>query len=290
MIAAVDGMPDVTFRTEESELESLRADIVDFLRETVADAGADGIIVCLSGGIDSTLTAHLCVEALGPERVTALVLPCHLTDAVDTLDAHSIAQNLGVDPTMVQLQPLLDMFEDSVAPAIEEEVDRVALGNAIARLRMSVAYYAANMTGRLVCGTSNRTELLLGYFTKHGDGAADLRPLADLYKTEVKALARHVGVPRTIIQKPPTAGLWDGQTDEEELGAPYGLLDVLLYGLVDENLGVEGTADELGIDPGIVREYAELYLDTAHKRQRASKPETDRTDSEGLFCELEGRL
>ncbi|MCY4731965.1 NAD+ synthase [Natronomonas gomsonensis] len=290
MIAAVDGMPDVTFRTEESELESLRADIVDFLRETVADAGADGVIVCLSGGIDSTLTAHLCVEALGPERVTALVLPCHLTDAVDTLDAHSIAQNLGVDPTMVQLQPLLDMFEDSVAPAIEEEVDRVALGNAIARLRMSVAYYAANMTGRLVCGTSNRTELLLGYFTKHGDGAADLRPLADLYKTEVKALARHVGVPRTIIQKPPTAGLWDGQTDEEELGAPYGLLDVLLYGLVDENLGVEGTADELGIDPGIVREYAELYLDTAHKRQRASKPETDRTDSEGLFCELEGRL
>jgi NAD+ synthase len=290
MIAAVDGMPDVTFRTEESELEALRADIVDFLRETVADAGADGVIVCLSGGIDSTLTAHLCVEALGPERVTALVLPCHLTDAVDTLDAHSIAQNLGVDPTMVQLQPLLDMFEDSVAPAIEEEVDRVALGNAIARLRMSVAYYAANMTGRLVCGTSNRTELLLGYFTKHGDGAADLRPLADLYKTEVKALARHVGVPRTIIQKPPTAGLWDGQTDEEELGAPYGLLDVLLYGLVDENLGVEGTADELGIDPGIVREYAELYLDTAHKRQRASKPETDRTDSEGLFCELEGRL
>lgn len=290
MIAAVDGMPDVTFRTEESELESLRADIVDFLRETVADAGADGVIVCLSGGIDSTLTAHLCVEALGPERVTALVLPCHLTDAVDTLDAHSVARDLGVDPTMVQLQPLLDMFEDSVAPAIEEEVDRVALGNAIARLRMSVAYYAANITGRLVCGTSNRTELLLGYFTKHGDGAADLRPLADLYKTEVKALARHVGVPRTIIQKPPTAGLWDGQTDEEELGAPYGLLDVLLYGLVDENLGVEGTADELGIDPGIVREYAELYLDTAHKRQRASKPETDRTDSEGLFCELEGRL
>lgn len=290
MIAAVDGMPDVTFRTEESELEALRANILEFLRRTVADAGADGVVVCLSGGIDSSLTAHLCVEALGPDRVTALVLPCHLTDAVDTLDAHSVARDLGVDPTMVQLQPLLDMFEDSVAPAIDEEVDRVALGNAIARLRMSVAYYAANMTGRLVCGTSNRTELLLGYFTKHGDGAADLRPLAGLYKTEVKALARHVGVPQKVIQKTPTAGLWDGQTDEDELGAPYGLLDVLLYGLVDEDLGVDGTADELGIDPEIVREYAELYLDTEHKRRRAPKPETDRTDAESLFCELEGRL
>jgi NAD+ synthase len=290
VIAAVDGMPDVTFRTEESELESLRADVLDFVRETVTDAGADGVVVCLSGGIDSTLTAHLCVEALGPERVTALVLPCHLTDAVDTLDAHSVARDLGVDPTMVQLQPLLDMFEDSVAPTIDEGVDRVALGNAIARLRMSVAYYAANVTGRLVCGTSNRTELLLGYFTKHGDGAADLRPLADLYKTEVKALARHVGVPQKIVQKTPTAGLWAGQTDEDELGAPYGLLDVLLYGLVDENLGVEGTADELGIDPETVREYAELYLKTEHKRQPVPKPETDRTNAEGLFCELEGRL
>lgn len=290
MIAAVDGMPDVTFRTEESELEALRADVVEFLRNNVDDAGAEGVVVCLSGGIDSTLTAYLCVEALGAERVTALVLPCYLTDAVDTLDAHSVARDLGVEPTMVQLQPLLDMFEDTVAPAIGEELDRVALGNAIARLRMSVAYYAANVTGRLVCGTSNRTELLLGYFTKYGDGAADLRPLAGLYKTEVRALARHVGVPSTVVEKTPSAGLWDGQTDEAELGAPYGLLDVLLCGLVDEDLGVDGTAAELGIDPDIVREYAELYLNTEHKRERVPRPETGRIESKGLFCELEGRL
>lgn len=290
MIAAVDGMPDVTFRTEASELESLRSSLLEFIRDEVEGSGADGVVVCMSGGIDSTLTAHLCVDALGPERVTALVLPCHVTDAVDTLDAHSVARDLGVEPTMVQLQPLLGMFEDIVAPTVGEEFDRVALGNAIARLRMTVAYYVANVTSRLVCGTSNRTELLLGYFTKYGDGAADLRPLADLYKTEVRALARHVGVRRDITEKTPTAGLWRGQTDEEELGAPYGLLDVLLCGLVDEDLGVEGTADELGIDPDIVREYAELYLDTEHKRRRAPEPETGRIESDGLFCELEDRV
>jgi NAD+ synthase len=290
MIATVDRMPDVTFRTEETELDTLREDLLAFLRRRVEDADAEGVVVCMSGGIDSTLAAHLCVEALGPERVTALVLPCHLTDAVNTLDAHSTARSLGIEPTMIQLQPLLDMFEDLVAPAIDQSVDRVAIGNAIARLRMAIAYYAANMTGRLVCGTSNRTELLLGYFTKYGDGAADIRPLAGLYKTEVRALARHVGVSGNIIKKTSTAEFWHGQTDENELGAPYGLLDVLLYSLIDEDLGIDGTVAELGIDTEIVREYAEQYLEAEHKRGRVPAPETDRGSADGLFCELESRL
>jgi NAD+ synthase len=163
-------MPDVAFRTDEGELEELRENLVAFVGRAVETADARGVVVCMSGGIDSTLSAYLCVEALGPDRVTALVLPCTLTDAENTLDAHSVAEELSLDPAMVQLQPVLDSFEETVAPTVEESAGRIEIGNAVARLRMTVAYYTANVQCRLVCGTSNRTEFLLGYFTKYGDG------------------------------------------------------------------------------------------------------------------------
>lgn len=290
VIAGIDDLPELSFHTGDGELEGLRADIVEFIETTVDDAGAAGVIVAMSGGIDSTLTAYLACEALGSDRVTAMLLPCHLTDAVNTLDARSLAENLGVETVCVQIQPLLDMFEDTVAPAVDDGVDRVAIGNAVARLRMAAAYYAANRTNKLVCGTSNRTELLLGYFTKHGDGAADLRPLAGLYKTEVRALAGHVGVPSSIIEKTPTADLWAGQTDESELGAPYGLIDVILHALVDSDLGVSGTATELGIDEAIVGQYANRLVENRHKRLPAPTPDGTRDVREELFFELESRF
>lgn len=290
MMAAVEGVPDVAFRTDESELDDVREDVMGFIQERVEDAEADGVIVCMSGGIDSTLTAHLCVEALGADRVTALVLPATLTDTENSLDALSTAEDLGLDPTMIQLQPLLGAFRDTVGSEIESESSRVATGNVTARLRMAAAYYAANVTNRLVCGTANRTELLVGYFTKYGDGAADVRPIAGLYKTEVRALARHVDVSPSIVEKTPTAGLWAGQTDESELGVPYGLLDIILHKLVDEDFGIEGTATELGIDESIVGQYAHMVVETQHKRVPAPIPETDRIDVIGLFCELEERV
>ena len=290
MIAAVDGLPDVTFRTGEAELESLRGELVSFVREQVEAADAEGVVVPVSGGIDSTLTAYLCVEALGADSVTALVLPCTLTDAENTIDAHAVLERLGVEPTKTQLQPMLDIFEDSVAPAVSAESDRRAVGNVIARLRMVVAYYAANMTDRLVCGTSNRTELLLGYVTKYGDAAADMRPIAGLYKTEVRAMARHLDVPTDIVEKTPTAGLWAGQTDESELGAPYGLLDVVLHELVEKDLGIEGTAAALGIDESFVARYAHRIVENRHKREPIPSPDEGRSDAEPLFYELEDRV
>ena len=290
MIAAVDGLPDVTFRTGEAELESLRGELVSFVREQVGAADAEGVVVPVSGGIDSTLTAYLCVEALGADSVTALVLPCTLTDAENTIDAHAVLERLGVEPTKTQLQPMLDIFEDSVAPAVSAESDRRAVGNVIARLRMVVAYYAANMTDRLVCGTSNRTELLLGYVTKYGDAAADMRPIAGLYKTEVRAMARHLDVPTDIVEKTPTAGLWAGQTDESELGAPYGLLDVVLHELVEKNLGIEGTAAALGIDESFVARYAHRIVKNRHKREPIPSLDEGRSDAEPLFYELEDRV
>ncbi len=289
MIDAVDDLPELTFRTDEAELEALREELLTFVRETVAAADADGVVVLVSGGVDSALTAALCVEALGADAVTALVLPCMLSDGEDAVDAESALESLGVEPTTIQLRPLLGVFEDTVAPAISPETDRLAVGNALARLRMVVAYYAANVTGRLVCGTINRTELLLGYYTKHGAAAADLRPIAGLYKTEVRGLARHVGVPTAVVERTPTAGLWAGQTDEIELGAPYGLLDVLLHELVERDLGIEGTADSLGVDESFVARYAHRVVENRHKREPAPSPNAEDSGA-ALFFELEGRI
>ena len=289
MIGAVDDLPELTFRTDAAELETLREELPAFIRERVAAAGADGVVVLVSGGVDSVLTAALCVEALGADAVTALVLPCTLADAEEAIDAESTLEGLGVDPTTVQLQPLVGVFEDTVAPEISTETDRLAVGNAVARLRMVVAYYAANATGRLVCGTLNRTELLFGYHTKHGAAAADLRPIAGLYKTEVRALARHVDVPTAVVERTPTAGLWAGQTDEAELGAPYGLLDVLLHELVERDLGIAGAADSLGVDESLVARYAHRIVENRHKREPAPSPNAEESGA-AFFFELENRV
>ncbi|WP_255149880.1 NAD+ synthase [Halorarius halobius] len=282
-------MPEFGFRTTESEVSETRERLTGFIRDRVEAAGADGVVVCLSGGIDSSVTAALATAALDRERVYGLVLPARKADDTGQFDAHLVADELGIGARTVHLAPLLDAFEDTVAPSVSAESDRVARGNALARLRAVTAYYAANTRNLLVCGTTNRTEWLLGYFTKFGDGAADIRPLADCYKTEVRALAADLGVPRTVREKPPSAGLWRDQTDAEELGAPYSLIDCILTKLVDEDLGIEGTAAELGVSVERVERYARMHLEAEHKRELAPTPKNDRERTD-LFHELESRF
>ncbi len=288
-IVGVDRLPETSLRTGREELEALRTELCSFLERELTSADADGVVIRMSGGVDSALAATLCVDALGADRVTALVLPCHLTDGIDAQDARSVADALGVETTVVQLRPLLGAFEDDIAPTLGEDDDRAVVGNVVSRLRAVIAYYTANRERRLVCGTTNRTELLLGYFTKYGDGAADLRLFADLYTTEVRALAGHLDVPSEILEKPSTAGFWTGRTGEDDMSVPYGLSDVLLSLLVDEDLGIEGTADALGIDPSIVGQYADSLLQTSHKREPVPTPGI-RIDPKRLFVELESRF
>lgn len=257
---------DGPFLTESPELERVRDEVVSFVRQRVAEAGAKGVVIPMSGGIDSTVTAAIAAEALDTDRVLALGLPCHKTEYLGATDARTIAEGLGIDHREIQLRGLVELFEEQVASAIGSGDDQHAVGNVIARLRMVCAYYAANTRSSLVLGTANRSELLLGYFTKYGDGGADLYPLGDLYKTEVRALAPHVGVPRRIIGKEPTAGFWAGQTDAEDLGAPYDLLDTILAGLIDDGDHSETVADDLGIDVETVEEYGQRCVASAHKR------------------------
>lgn len=265
------------FLVESAEAERVREETVSFVLQRVQEADAEGVVVPMSGGIDSTVTAAVAAAALDTERVLALGLPCHKTEDLNATDTRTIADGLGIEYQDIHLQRLLDLFTEQVESTIGPTDDQVVTGNVIARLRMVCAYYAANTRSSLVLGTANRSELLLGYFTKYGDGGADLYPLGDLYKTEVRALAPYVGVPKRIIEKEPTAGFWAGQTDAEDLGASYDLLDQLLLGLIDRGENPETVADDLGIDVDIVKEYGQRCVSSAHKRTPPPTPtSTDR--------------
>lgn len=240
--------------------------IVSFIREKVKEASATGVVIGISGGIDSATTAYLAVNALGKEKVLGLIMPYYENGDVE--DAKLVCKNLGIEYKLINIKPIVDEFENAVS-----ELDVKSKGNIMARTRMILLYAHANSMNRLVLGTSNRSELLTGYFTKWGDGASDYAPLINLYKTEVWELAKRLGVPEKIIQKKPTAGLWEGQTDEDELGISYKLLDEILWRLVDLKMPKEDTAEELGIPLEKVEYVESLVKRSEHKRRLPLGPE-----------------
>jgi len=184
---------------------------------------AKAVVIGLSGGIDSAVVAALCTKALGKKNVLALIMPekrdQHYKDAL------AYAKQLGIEYKVIDIAPIVKQFDKVCKPA-----NKKARANIRARVRMTLLYYYSNLLDRRVAGTSNRSELEIGYFTKWGDGAADFLPIAHLYKSQVNGLARELGVPEKIIRKKPTAGLWRGQSDEGELGISYAELDAALHG------------------------------------------------------------
>ncbi|MDD5615310.1 MAG: NAD+ synthase [Candidatus Methanoperedens sp.] len=207
--------------------------ITDFIRQKVREAGSSGAVIGLSGGIDSALTAYLAVEALGADKVLGLLLPEKgITPKQDIDDATEVAKILGIEHKIIDISEVLSSFSSSI-PDYERN-NLLSNGNLKARTRMCILYYHANLMHRMVVGTGNKTELLIGYFTKYGDGGVDIEPIGCLYKTQVRGLSRLMGVPARIIEKTPTAGLWHGQTDEKELGVTYEVADKILTMLVDE--------------------------------------------------------
>jgi NAD+ synthase len=265
-----DDGPPLDLRFSEAELDARRDHVCAFISETVGAAGADRAVLGLSGGIDSTLTAHLAVEALGADAVHGLVLPGAVSRGENMSDAERVATDLGIEHDVLEIDPFVDLLLDAYP---EAEGDREAVGNARARTRAVVLYLVANHENGVVVGTGNRSEALVGYFTKFGDGAVDCHPIGNLYKQQVRQLARHVGVPEDLVTKEPTAGLWTGQTDEAELGLGYDTLDAILALHVDGPLSETATARELDVPAEQVTTVRRLYERSAHKRTTPPAPD-----------------
>lgn len=233
-------------------MKRIRDHIIVSIRRAVRDSRAAGIVIGLSGGIDSSVAAALCVKAVGRKNVLGLIMPCH-SDPADAADARLLARHLGIRVRHVGLEKVFDLFL-SILP----EGKGLARSNIKPRLRMITLYYHANKHNYLVCGTGNKSELMVGYFTKYGDGAVDILPIADLYKRDVVALARLLAIPERIITKPPSAGLWKGQTDEGEMGITYAELDDILH-RIDKGLAQVQR-------PAKVSLVKKMMLRSAHKR------------------------
>jgi NAD+ synthase len=201
--------------------------VEQMIRYAYWTSGCKGIVVGLSGGVDSAVAATFCCRAIGGEKVFGLSLPALVSNPADIKDAAALCKQIGMKHRVVCIEPMLEGFR--TMPEFKES--RYLLGNLMARIRMAVLYYHANRDRTIVCGTSNRSEYMLGYCTKFGDNAADLQPLLHLFKTEVYAIAQELGIPESIIKKTPSAGLWEGQSDEEEIGLSYAEIDHSLQSL-----------------------------------------------------------
>lgn len=234
-------MIDLSINTELAEKI-----LTGFIRTEITRVGFKKTLMGISGGIDSALSLYLSAKALGPENVLAIRMP-YKTSPPNTLeDAQTMIDDLGVQSTTIEItdmvDPLIDYYDD---------MDKVRAGNIMARMRMIVLYDQSVAFNGLVMGTSNKTELLLGYSTIFGDSAAALQPLGDLYKTQIRQLAQHMGIPEKVIHKPPSADLWKGQTDEGELGFTYEKVDQLLHLLVDQRYRPEACV-EMGFEASFV--------------------------------------
>ncbi len=241
--------------------------IQKFLREKAKEAGARGYVLGVSGGIDSALVMRLCARAVGKGNVLGLLMPTQDSIQEDLADGKLLCEAEGIEHKVIDITPPVEAFQKAVG----ENVERIPLANIKARCRMIVLYYFANARGRLVAGTSNKSEMMMGYFTKYGDGGADVEPLSDLYKTQVRQLARKIGAPDKVIRKAPSAGLWKGQTDEGEMGITYDRLDAILLGF-EQSLEVREIARRAETSVDEVSRIAGVIRSTAHKRELPPGP------------------
>jgi len=250
-----------TYRKRRSNTDLLRQVLTAFLHDAVHKVGLQRVVLGLSGGVDSALVAYLAVEALGPGNVTGINMPYRTSNPQSAADAELVARGTGLQFRSVEISAQVDAYF-----AGETDASALRRGNKMARERMAILYDQSAALGALVLGTSNKTELFLGYGTIYGDLASAINPIGDLYKTQVWDLARAVGVPQQIIDKHPSADLWQGQTDEEELGFSYSDVDELLHFMVERRFRHDELL-ELGFAPRFVERVETLVSASQYKRR-----------------------
>jgi NAD+ synthase len=241
--------------------ELVKGILIGFIRNEVRKVGFERVVLGLSGGVDSSLVATLAAEALGPPNVLALIMPYKASDPKSRSDALQVVKQLGVEHSEIDISPQIDAYFERFP-----EADQRRRGNKMARERMTTLYDQSSVWRGLVIGTSNKTELLLGYGTIYGDTASAINPIGDLYKTQVWQLADAVGVPTAIVQKTPSADLWAGQSDESELGFQYRMIDQLLYYMVDRRYSVP-ELKRVGFEDAFISDIVRRVRDNQYKRR-----------------------
>ncbi|MEM4335118.1 MAG: NAD+ synthase [Candidatus Caldarchaeum sp.] len=236
-----------------------------FISSVVDSSGASGVVVGLSGGVDSSAVAVLCTRALSEKKVLGLIMPAEFTPAQDVEDAELLAEKLGINTATIPISSIVNSFKTQLGLYASDPV-KMPLGNLRARIRMAVLYFYANKQNLLVAGTGDRSELLLGYYTKYGDAGVDFLPVAGMYKTQLRHLSKHLGVPEHIAFKPSSPQLYPGHRAVDELPADYDVLDPILYALFDKSLTAEQVAT-LGFDLGLVQEVLSRFERSRHKRE-----------------------
>ena len=257
----------------ELNLNEVEKRISRFMKEYVENAGAEGIVLGLSGGIDSSTTAAISSLSIGGNKVTGLMLPEKETyNSRDIDDAKFVAKKFGLKSQVCDITPALEGFYKTIP--IFDQADKLCKGNIKARTRMIYLYYYANKLNKIVCGSSDKSETMMGYFTKWGDVAADISPLMDLYKTQVRKLAEHMGIPPELAAKPSTPALWPNQLAETELGIKYETLDLILFGL-ERFMTTEEIAQQLSVEKPLVEKVKSRWLAVEHKRRLPLVPKVE---------------
>jgi NAD+ synthase len=254
----------------EIDFSETQKRICRFIKEYVENAGAKGIVLGLSGGVDSATIAALSSLAIGGENVLGLMLPENENfNQKDVNDAKVVAEQFHVETQVCNMSDALNGIYSAIP--VFDQSDKLCKGNIKARTRMIYLYYYANKQSRIVCGSSDKSETMMGYFTKWGDAAADMAPIMDLYKTQVRKLAIYLGIQKELAQKPSTPALWPNQLAESELGIKFENLDLILFGL-ERFMATEEVAEQLGIDKVLVDKVKSRWLANEHKRRMPLAP------------------
>jgi len=249
------------------DAERVLNETLAFIRKVVDDANASGVVVGLSGGVDSSLTAALCVRALGRDRVLGILMPTSFTPKEDIEDAYKMAEMLKIRTRRVDIDGICEAFLKAMGVSEEKPELKITLANLRARIRMVILYFYANAYNMLVAGTGDLSEFLIGFFTKYGDGAADFLPIIHLYKTQVRKLAEYLGIPSRIAFKPSSPQLYPGHKLLDEVPIDYDELDPVLVGLFEHGLPPEEVSEKTGVPLKIVLDIKSRYERNRHKRE-----------------------
>ena len=242
-------------------LKEVHNELVEFLRENFKKAGFSKAVLGLSGGIDSALVAYLLRDALGKENVLAIMMPYKSSNPDSLNHAKLVVEDLGINSKTIEITEMIDAYFKN-----EKEATSLRMGNKMARERMSILFDYSSKENALVVGTSNKTEIYLGYSTQFGDSACALNPVGDLYKTNIWDLSRYLKIPNELIEKKPSADLWEGQTDEQEMGLTYKEADQVMYRLLEENKTVEEVLAE-GFNKDLVDNIVRRMNRSEYKRR-----------------------